>query len=328
MSLNDIGDRIASSLGERFAPGDDSRQTKFRRGEKGGDGKSSEKRMGAETRNPFAPEQCEWLQGALKHSLASFGAAVAEEMHKVRNIAEETKSTVDKVETKVGELKAQNDRDIGDLRSDIAELKRRMELGEAASARGGGPEAIAQPGTPQQPRAHVQQPTQDLSFGRLGNLGWDTEGNELARRTSKILQAANIPADNILWTSPLVGRGSRGSASQVQFRSPGALQLAKAKIRELKKSYEEGRNVWLDIQKSRDQLRPSRMTHRACEVFEDFERSRPDAMTVEKLLASKTTKVGGNRVAFVLDNTIRFTIWAMTRYSNEQLDIVRGYCDS
>lgn len=150
----------------------------------------------------------------------------------------------------------------------------------------------------------------------------------MTKRCADVLQAANVPPDNIVWSSPLVGRGGRGSACQVQFRSPGALQLAKAKIRELKNSYEEGRNVWLDIQKSRDQLRPSRMTHRACEVIEDFERARPDAMTVEKLLASKTIKVGGNRVAFVLDNTIRFTVWAMARYSHEQLDIVKGYCDS
>lgn len=43
------------------------------------------------------------------------------------------------------------------------------------------------------------------------------------------------------------------------------------------------------------------MIHRAHEVFEDFEKSMPQKMGVEKLLASKTIKVGGNRAAFVLD---------------------------
>lgn len=54
----------------------------------------------------------------------------------------------------------------------------------------------------------------------------------------------------------------------------------------------------------------------------------PQQMQVEKLLASRTIKIGGNRAAFVLDNTLRFTVWAQTRFNREQLDIVRGYADS
>lgn len=261
MALNNIGDRIASSLNDFFSPSEDARQSKFHKGEKGGGGKSassSEKRAGAETRIPFNPEQCDWLQGALKHSLANFGAAVAEEMQAVRGIAESTKEIVDRVDNRVEGFKEQTERSMAELKNDIDELRRKVELGEAARASA---EAAPQPSTPQPARPSTAQDDQDLSLGRLGNLGWDTEETELSRRSAEVLDAAQIPKENVAWTSPLTGRGGTGSAVQVKFVTPAKLQLAKARIRDLKKSYEESRYVWLDIQKSREQLRPARMIH-------------------------------------------------------------------
>lgn len=84
--------------------------------------------------------------------------------------------------------------------------------------------------------------------------------------------------------------------------------LVKAKIRGLTKSYEEGSAVWLDIQKSCEELKPARKIHRSRKVLCDFETSMPEPLTVEKLRAGKTIKVGGHRAASVLDGTLRFTV--------------------
>lgn len=63
------------------------------------------------------------------------------------------------------------------------------------------------------------------------------------------MAAANVPSDTISKTTPRVGRGTRGSAVQVKFTTASKLQLGKARIRELRRSYREGRMVLLDIQK-------------------------------------------------------------------------------
>lgn len=78
-------------------------------------------------------------------------------------------------------------------------------------------------------------------------------------------------------------------------------------------SFEAGRHAWLDHKKTREQLRPARMAHRAADVTEDVEQSRADAASVTKNMATGVVSVGGSDAFWVYHGGVR-PIWSSLRH--------------
>ena len=88
--------------------------------------------------------------------------------------------------------------------------------------------------------------------------------------------------------------------------------------------------VWLDAAKTREELRPSLLTHRCADVMTDVEAEKgADAKTVTKCLRGKSVKVGepGARIGYSLQGKWRWTAFAANRYSEEDLNMATAYIE-
>ena len=95
---------------------------------------------------------------------------------------------------------------------------------------------------------------------RMGSLGWDTAGALLLERAKTVLTAAGVAEECIVARDAAVGRNDKGSSVVLIFTTATELAIAKVKVGGAKQRFvEDGAYVWLDLQKSRAELRPGRM---------------------------------------------------------------------
>ena len=88
--------------------------------------------------------------------------------------------------------------------------------------------------------------------------------------------------------------------------------------------------VWLDVGKTREELRPSRMTHRCHEVMTDAEAEKgADEKIVTKCLRGKFVSVGdpARRIGYSLNGQWRWTAFAQGRYTEEDLNMATAFID-
>jgi hypothetical protein len=89
-----------------------------------------------------------------------------------------------------------------------------------------------------------------------------------------------------------------------------------------------GRKVWLDAKKDRSELRAARVIHRIAEVLAETEALRQDKLEVDKNVAGKVVAVGGSRVCFTLGAAVRWTTWAVDRYSQADRDWMQSFAEA
>ena len=70
------------------------------------------------------------------------------------------------------------------------------------------------------------------------------------------------------------------------FKDPSDLQTARLAVKPLDRTYSDGRYVWLDAKKERNELKPARVVHRMADALEDVESQQDPPLTVEKFLTS------------------------------------------
>eukprot|EP00973_Karenia_brevis_P013145 1783590-Karenia_brevis.AAC.1 len=67
-------------------------------------------------------------------------------------------------------------------------------------------------------------------------------------------------------------------------------------------------------------MKPARLVHRLTKSVEDLESARQDTLMVERFLNGKYVTVGNQRVAYSCRGQVRWTEYANSRYSAEQLE--------
>lgn len=165
-------------------------------------------------------------------------------------------------------------------------------------------------------------------LARIGNLGWDTESTLLYNRVKELFDEAKIDWGSIEGIEPVTGRDGRGSSAECLFTTEAALQSAKFKVRQLRKTFHDHKAAWLDRKKSRQELAPARAIHKCYDIVVDIEARRPDSGRVEKNPGSKLLFVNGARAFFTLGGQLRPTHVATSRYSPEELQSIVEYASA
>ena len=173
--------------------------------------------------------------------------------------------------------------------------------------------------------ADPQVPHETRTLACIGNLGWDTPRADLLERAKEVLNTTGVDPASFTAVSPMTGRSGKGSAAEVAFRNHSDLQTARLQIRVLHKQYQDGRQVWLDVKRDQAQNRRNRAVHRLADVLEDIEQLRPDAKPMTKMLGPRVVKVDGHRAAYFVDEQVRWTPWALARYSTQDMDSAGSY---
>ena len=189
-----------------------------------------------------------------------------------------------------------------ELQEGLAAMNARMAIREAADAARG-------PGGNGGNDNNATPPYENRTLARIGNLGWDSTPELLKERFAEIMTLVNIlPAEYDIPVAPHRG----GSHVDVQFASSEILQRGKLRAMNLNKSYmgPEGirpRYVWIDARKTRDEMRPARLTHRAHKFLETIIGTKFQGTAVEKDIMGKRVKVANKVVCFSLRGELQLT---------------------
>ena len=113
------------------------------------------------------------------------------------------------------------------------------------------------------------------------------------------------------------------------FTSPETLQEARSAVRCCATKH-HGRVLWLDAAKTRDELRPARLVHRAATAIENMENKfpEPDRLAVEKVMNGKQVKAGGKVMLHTYRGNWQWSSDAADRYKPDQMQMVTGWNES
>lgn len=119
------------------------------------------------------------------------------------------------------------------------------------------------------------------------------------------------------------------SSCEIIFRNEGDVLAAKTKVRSLHQQIQSELNhVWLDVRKSREELRPARLIHRATEILTEIEARSHHAKQVFKHIVSKCISVGDYKAFFTLKGPLKPSMSASMRYSETELSNICEYANS
>ena len=77
-----------------------------------------------------------------------------------------------------------------------------------------------------------------------------------------------------------------------------------------------------------EELRPTRLLHKAAEVLNEFESRRQLPAAVTKNLLKRCISIDEERICYIFNNELKFTPFARARYEQGELEIVQGYATS
>ena len=175
------------------------------------------------------------------------------------------------------------------LVAEIAQLRKKVEAAPAAAARS------AARGS------RDARPPEERTAARLGGLGWDTPELELVVRAKAALDAAAVDSSTYQGLSPACRPGGKGSACELHFSTPDALALARSLIRvaQHKATQSSPTCVWLDVQKSREELRPSRCVKNLHEFTEICMKEVDASAVVTYDQRTRSVSIKGVRAAYL-----------------------------
>ena len=118
---------------------------------------------------------------------------------------------------------------------------------------------------------------------------------------------------------------------EIRFRSAGEGRLAKAEVRNLKRSSVEGKAVFLNVAKTLEELKPSRMAFKVCNGLKKLEAAwlvgQRKHVTIDRFRDSVLV-VDGDRAGFA--NTNCQWLWtpaSMSRYGQSALALAKAWID-
>jgi hypothetical protein len=165
---------------------------------------------------------------------------------------------------------------------------------------------------------------------RVGNLGWDDVQDVLRKRCDEFLSSLDLPAGSYLEPSA-PHRG--GSFCDVEFTSPVLLQRAKQLAYNKKKVVRTDtavghKAIWLDARKTRVEMKPARLTHRAHEFIQGILAEKTPVVTPVKDLMGKRVSVAGAVVCFTATGQLRTTQALALHLTAEEISQLKGWAES
>lgn len=133
------------------------------------------------------------------------------------------------------------------------------------------------------------------------------------------------------WYGGSLAAMHNGKGATLSFDSHGHLQAARAKVNAANKviaTLPNGHEVkmFLDAAKTRSELRPALLCHRAADILHDLEKEKgQSALIIFKDMKGKTVKVGTERFGYSLNGVWQWTAAAGRRYSADELYMAQAY---
>ena len=153
-----------------------------------------------------------------------------------------------------------------------------------------------------------------------------TRRTSLGHRESRAPEVCACPADAVVSIRPVLNRERRGSRVEIQFASAAALQDLRSSMREKQAELPRG-GAWLDVVRSREELRPSRMTHRAAACLKELLSGKEgDHGEITKNLRWKAVYLGqpARRMFWVVDGRFEASEAAKSILSPEEVGFVQA----
>ena len=179
--------------------------------------------------------------------------------------------------------------------------------------------------SPQVPvNANADIPYELRTIAKIGGFVFDTPAAEMCDFAKAKLTEAGVSPESY---SNLHSPHQKGSWLLLTFSTPKALQDARMALQA--RAFEcKGRKIWLDAAKTKAELLPARLIHRAFTAISEQETGKDDAKGVEKNLKGKQVKVGNEIAAYTLNSQLKWTTFARQRYGEETCDVLRAWAES
>ena len=164
---------------------------------------------------------------------------------------------------------------------------------------------------------------------RIGSLGWDTPKDELEARAKQLLAQLQIVVGTDISEPVAPSRG--GSHCDAVFTDARKVQVAKlacqSKAISFHKNGEKTIFAWIDAKKTREELRPARLTHRALEWCVAAINGRENPPVLAKDLIGKRVTADGKVICFSLHGSLNCTPLAATLFPGD-VDQLIGYAEA
>jgi hypothetical protein len=173
-------------------------------------------------------------------------------------------------------------------------------------------------------------PTQPIPYEQrtqaiIGGLGWDEPPAVLSQLATEVLTAAGVDPASYCGLAPKTSRQGFGSMVELVFFSPAQLTRAKFMVKAVAKSGRGGKPIWLDAQRTRDEMRPARIVHRIFDGLENLERPRTDKIVLTKNMPGKLIESPSGRMGWTQQGNWVWSQIARQRYHAEDLDAIKAY---
>lgn len=141
-------------------------------------------------------------------------------------------------------------------------------------------------------------------WGCIRNLGWDLSAKEQLKRAKEILEKAGMDASRY---SCLPAPRAPGSRCELTFKEAAELQDAKRVVRVMDhKLPGSEKPVWVDVEKTRAELKPAKLIPRAADLLTEFDRLRTDGGTIDKVLNGNQSKRNNKVVAWTYHGSLQW----------------------
>ena len=169
-------------------------------------------------------------------------------------------------------------------------------------------------------------PHEQRTLATIGGFQWNTAGADLVKLATECLERAGVPSSDFKF---LHAPRDPGSIVSLVFTGPHKLQEARLAVKCSKYSH-GSRTIWLDAAKTREELRPARLVHRAAEAILNLENglSENDRRKVEKVMSGKQVKAGGTVMGYTYQGNWIWAQAAVTRYDSSSLEMVKAWIES
>ena len=120
----------------------------------------------------------------------------------------------------------------------------------------------------------------------------------------------------------------RGSAAEAEFTSAFAVASARLAVRRVQKRYHGDAAPWIDVKKTPQGMKPSRMMHKAYDALIDLAKAAGIKDAVQKDPMSRSLLLAGQKLGYSAGGTWIWKPIASTSVPKALLDTARRYAES
>ena len=276
-------------------------------------------------------EQCSFVQRMVTGAVGNATTGIAVMMHEELQLRDQRITVVQAAQVNADATIAAMGEKLETLETTVNELTRRQDAGGDAVM---GNDEAAQAINARIERIEQRSGTEGPVSVRVGNLGWDTDGETLKARCKEVFVAADVkPTEHSDFLAMVNRRLNTGSAVECIFHNGADFTKAAFNVKLLAKKFEGtgDRTVWLDKKKTREDLRPNRMVHRAADSLQQLELllAEVDRKKIERFPRDGEVRTGQIALGWVGagGRTWHWTGEASERYASEKLTRIKAYCE-